>query len=144
MRWIEDIRKDIVSIKSSPKELKKFGLLVGGVLIIISGFAIWKQWWTPYFTYTVVVCGVTLVFLGILFPASLKIIHHYWMGFAIILGSIISRIILSFLFYFILTPLAITAKLFNKRFFFLYKEKKRSSYWIDRESTKPINYERMS
>jgi uncharacterized Tic20 family protein len=71
-------------------------------------------------------------------------IHRYWMGFALIMGSIVSRIFLFISFYFILTPLAGTAKVFDKRFFLLYREKKRSSYWIDRENKKVINYERMS
>jgi hypothetical protein len=144
MLWIDEIRKDIASIQSSPKDLKKFGFLVGSVLLLISGLAMWKQWWTPHLISIVTICGVVLVSEGILRPISLRPIHHYWMGFAIIMGSIVSRIILFILFYFILTPLAGTAKVFDKRFFLLYKEKKRSSYWIDRENKKAINYERMS
>jgi FtsH-binding integral membrane protein len=144
MRWIDEIRKDIASIQSSPKDLKKFGLMVGGVLLLISGLAMWKQWWAPYLISIIGMCGVVLVFVGALRPLSLKVIHHYWMGFALIMGNIVSRIILFVLFYFILTPLAGAAKVFDKRFFLSYKEKKRSSYWIDRENKKVINYERMS
>jgi hypothetical protein len=144
MHWIDDIRRDIASIQSSPKELKKFGLLVGGVLLLISGFAIWKQWWPLYLIIIIKICGVMLVSFGILRPLSLKKIHHYWMTFALIIGSIVSRIILLILFYFVLTPIAGTAKVFDKRFFLLYKDKKQSSYWIDREYKKVINYEKMS
>jgi len=144
MHWIEDVRRDIASIQSSPKDLKKFGLLVGGVFILIAGLAIWKQWWTSYLISTIGICGLTLVSLGILRPLSLKKTHHYWMGFALIMGSIVSRVILFILFYLILTPLARTAKVFDKHFFLLYRDKKRSSYWIDRENKKTINYERMS
>jgi len=144
MRWIEDVRRDIASIQSSQKELKKFGLLVGGVILLISGFAFWKQWWPLNLILIIQICGATLVLLGILQPRSLKAIHHYWMGFALILGSIVSRIILFLLFYFVLTPLAWTAKIFNKRFFLMYKEGRHSTYWIDRENKKTINYERMS
>jgi hypothetical protein len=144
MFWIDEIRKDIASIKSSPKELKKFGLLIGIILILTSVMAMWKQWLMPYFSFLTAICGVILVFLGILLPLSLKIIHRFWMGFAVVLGSIVSRIILFILFYFILTPLAVVARVFDKRFFFIYKEKKILSYWIDRENNKTINYERMS
>jgi hypothetical protein len=144
MRWIDEIREDIASIHSSPKELKKFGVLIGIVLFLISVTAIWKQWWAPFLAYVFGICGILLISVGVLQPLILKNIHRYWMGFAIILGSIVSRIILFFLFYLVLTPLAVMAKVFNKRFFFSYREKKRSSYWIDRGNTKHINYERMS
>ena len=144
MRWIDEIRKDIASIRSSPADLKKFGLLMGGILILISVLATWKQWWISYFTFIAAIFGLILMLLGVVRPLSLKMIHRFWMGFAVILGSIISRIILFLLFYFILTPLAEAARVFNKRFFFVYKEKKQLSYWIDRENNKTINYERMS
>jgi hypothetical protein len=144
MNWIDEIRKDITSIQSSQKDLKKFGLLIGCVLILVSGFAFWRQWWEIYFVFIVVICGVLLVFFSILLPLRLKIIHRCWMGVAIVIGSIISRIILFFLFYLVLTPLAITAKVFDKRFFFQYREKKQSSFWIGRDNKKTINYERMS
>jgi hypothetical protein len=144
MSWIDETRKDIASIQSSPKDLKKFGLLIGGGLLLISMLAIWRQWWTPYFILIAAVSGVILILLGVLQPLSLKIIHRYWMGFAVILGNIISRIILLILFYFILTPLAMTARVFDKHFFFKYKEIKHSTYWINRENKNTINYERMS
>ncbi len=144
MYWIEDIRREIASVRSSQKDLKKFGCLIGGVIILISGFALWKQWWNSNIIITLGICGFLLIAFGISKPLSLKRIHRYWMIFAIFLGSIISRIILSFLFYIILTPLAQIAKVFKKRFFSVYRDENQTSFWIDRQNGKSINYERMS
>jgi hypothetical protein len=144
MSWMEELRKDIASIHSSKKDLIKFGLLVGSVLLLISGIASWKHWWPLYFIEFIGISGVILITLGILRPLRLKLIHRYWMGLAFIIGSIVSTIILFIMFYFILTPLAGAARVFGKRFFLTYKENKRSSYWNDRENPNNINYERMN
>ncbi|MBN1398553.1 MAG: hypothetical protein JXA06_11020 [Bacteroidetes bacterium] len=143
MLWIDNIKSDINSIKSSPDILRKFGLLIGGVFLIISTLAFWRQWWENYYIFIAAVIGILLILFGIFVPNKLKNIHHYWMGFAIITGSIVSRIVLFLLFYLILSPLAVTAKIFKRRFFFCYKTGNIPSYWIDRENKKDINYERM-
>lgn len=143
MHWIEEIRKDIAAIKSSPKELRRFGLLIGSVLVATSVTALWRGWWTPLVVSVVAICGCLFLLVGTLRPVLLKIVHRYWMGFAVVAGSIVSRIILFFLFYFIVTPIGVAARIFKKRFFFSY-QRRQSSYWIDRSNGKQINYERMS
>lgn len=143
MHWIDEIRKDVSEISSSPRELRKFGVLVGGIFLLISGITFWRNSWTPAVIFTFGACGLLLLIAGIILPNILKVIYRYWMVFAIILGSIVSRIVLFVLFYFILTLIAWMAKIFNKRFSIPYKEKERSTYWIDRDN-KSINYERMS
>ena len=143
MLWIDNIKSDIKSIKSSPDILRKFGLMIGGIILIISVVALWRQWWEDYCIFIAALIGILLIIFGMFAPLSLKRIHHYWMGFAIIIGSIVSRIVLFLLFYLILSPLAVMAKIFKRRFFFRYKASNMQSYWIDRENKKDINYERM-
>jgi len=143
MRWIEEIRNDIASVNSSLKELKKFGILIGIILFLTSIVSMWNEWWPSCLIYIVGLCGISLVTVGILRPERLKNLHRYWMSLAVILGSIISRIILFMLYYLVLTPIALIAKLFRKRFIILDWHTKRTSYWIDREN-KNANYERMS
>ncbi len=143
MNWIEELRYDISKIRSSPKDLKNFGITIGGILLFISSIAFWKHWWNIVIIYSLGISGVILLIEGLYFSKNLKIIHHYWMSLALFLGSIISRFFLSILFFIILTPIALLAKVFGKKFFFQYRDVTRSTYWIQREKNKQMNYERM-
>ena len=143
MNWIEEIHHDIATIKQTESDLRKFGLTVGGVIVLLSVFAYWKSWWIIDVVLIVDAAGLLLISAGALFPLRLKSIHKYWMAFAVLLGSIVSRFILFILFFLIVTPLSILAKVFGKKFFISYKDTSRPSYWIARDKNKPINYERM-
>ena len=143
MNWIEEIRHDVATMKQTESDLRKFGFMVGGVIVVIAGIAYWKSWWILDAVLIVEAIGLLLIAMAALSPLRLKIPHKYWMAFAVILGSIVSRIILFILFFLIVTPLSILAKVFGKKFFISYKESARASYWIKRDKNKPINYERM-
>ena len=74
------------------------------------------------------------------------IILAYFIGsisFGILLSKIISPIIMSIIFFIVVTPLAILAKIFKKYFLNLDKTKnlKKNSYWIDIEKYKTISKE---
>lgn len=143
MNWIDELRNDISAIRSSPRDLRKFGVIVGSVFVLLTGFAFWKEWWSPIIVYAVGIAGFALIVGGLIFAESLRTVHRYWMGLAIVVGSIVSRIILFLLFFLVLTPLAMAAKVFGKKFFISYRDTTRSTYWIQRDRTKPIHYERM-
>jgi hypothetical protein len=66
------------------------------------------------------------------------------MGLAIVLGFVMSRIILSILFYLILTPISFLAKISGKKFMVLKFDKSIETYWEKRTviDKKPIDYER--
>ena len=144
MTWINELRYDISKLKSSTEELKKFGITIGGIILSVSFFVLWKHSWN---TMTVLIfssVGIVLLLSGILFPDKLKLIYFYWMSFALLLGSIVSRCILSILFFIILTPITFLAKIISKKFFIQYRDTALKTYWIVRDRNKQINYERMS
>ncbi len=144
MNWIEEIRYEIRQIKESPKELRKFGITIGGILLVIALVAFWKEWLFFSTIISIAVFGLLLVFLGIVQPNLLKKLNKVWMSFAIILGSVVSRIILAIVFFIIVTPISLFAKALGKKFYFSYKDQKQQSYWIMRDKSKSINYERMN
>ena len=63
------------------------------------------------------------------FSAILKPLQKLWMGTTLIIGYIISRIILSIFFYFVITPVVFILRL-SKRNFLDIKLKDKESYWI--------------
>jgi hypothetical protein len=135
------IKDEIKNIKQSPKDLRKFGLTVGTVLLLIAFFLIWKHKPSQfYFLYI----GAFLVLAGFLFPSILRPLNKVWMTLAVLLGWIMTRVILSLLFYLVITPISLIARISGKHFLDLKIDKTRISYWEKRKNvpSSPVDYER--
>jgi hypothetical protein len=63
---------------------------------------------------------------------------------ALLMGFVMSRVILTILYYLILTPIGLLAKVVGKKFMPLGFDKNAATYWEKRESTakQQIDYER--
>ena len=123
--------EEIKDIKRGKKELREFGLTIGIILVILGSVALWRgKAIFPYFLGV----GVTFITLGIFSPGALKRLQKIWMGFSIILGFFMSRIILTALFYVGITPIGIIMRIFGKDMLDEKIDKKRSSYWHDRSA----------
>jgi len=133
--------EEIKNIKSEKSDLRKFGITIGVILLIIAGFLFWKEKESFQILLTF---GVTLCILGIAIPFILKPIYWVWMIFATILGWIMTRVILSLLFYIIFTPIGLILRFFGKQFLELRWDKSKESYWNFRtnEHLKKENYEK--
>ena len=135
------LKEEFKNIQETKKDLRKFGLTVGGVLLLITTLLLYfEKPSAPYFG----IIGGILFLAGILIPQVLKPLNKIWMGLAIILGFFMSRLILTILFYLILTPISFLAKLFGKKFMNLNYDKKSDTYWERRSEIQKnqIHYER--
>ena len=106
--------------------------------------AIWFIYSKIFYTGQVVfiILGIFLILFGALFPKFLKSVYRYWMTAAFVLGWFVSRFLLTILFFMVLTPIALIAKLFKKEFLNLNYKQNQQSYWI-KKTTSKINYEKM-
>lgn len=102
----------IVSHAPNRKELRSFGLLVGGVF---SAFGIWPMvlYGEPPRVWAIVGGGL-LIFLGVLLPGALAPVHRGWMWIGHVLGWINTRILLGVVFYGLVTPIGIVFRLMGK------------------------------
>ena len=91
--------EEIKNIKSEKCNLRNFGIIVGIILLIISGFLFWKE--KESFQIFLAI-GIILLLTSIVIPPILKPVYWIWMIFAIILGWFMTLVILSLLFYIIL------------------------------------------
>lgn len=97
---------------STKKELRNFGLLVGAVF---SGIGLW-----PLLMQGEVVrlwaigLGGVLVLLGGMSPGILAPVHKVWMRVGHALGWINTRILLSLVFYGLVTPMGILFRMMGK------------------------------
>jgi hypothetical protein len=136
-----NIREDIQQLKTGPRDLRKFGLLVGGVFVGL-GFLLWLRHKPsfPYFIWP----GVALIAFGVVLPRALKYFYVAWMTLAFVLGFIMARVILTLFLFLVVTPISLVARLASKDFLSLRLDKSASSYWIHREpkTQTPADYER--
>ena len=135
------LKEEFKHIKETKRDLRKFGLTVGGVLAAIAVLLFYFE--KPSTIYFAVIGGL-LILCGALIPQLLKPLNKIWMSLAIILGFIMSRVILTILFYLVLTPIALLAKLVGKKFMILKYDKSAKTYWEKRSiiRKKQIDYER--
>lgn len=134
------ITKEIKNIKSGRSELRKFGITVGIVSGLLGGLFLWRE--KDYYFYFLVLSGAFFL-LGIVVPILLKPIHKIWMTLAILMGWFVTRLILTLLFYLVVTPIGLLGRLFGKDFLDLKFDRNTDSYWITREVSKfgTKNYE---
>lgn len=134
-------KEEFGNIKETKKDLRKFGLTVGSVIAVIGIVLFYFE--KSSAVYFAVIGGI-LIFLGVLFPRLLKQLNKFWMGLAIVLGFIMTRIILTTLFYIVITPIGFIAKIFGKKFMILKYDTSAETYWEKRSiiQKKPIDYER--
>jgi len=127
--------EEIKNIKTGNKDLRNFGITIGIILFIISSLLFYYN--KPSYQ-IVAYAGAVIIFLGMIVPIILKPIYIIWMTFAVMLGWVMTRVILSLLFYFIITPIALVTRLIGEDFLAL-KRKKIDSYWNNRDSSDELN-----
>jgi hypothetical protein len=94
-------------------EEKKFGLLVGGVLIALgTALELLKHRRAAFLLLAGI--GALLVFLSFAAPGALVVPNRYWMKFAHLLGRVNTAVFLFVVFFFVLTPLGFVMRLFGR------------------------------
>ncbi|MFO8070338.1 MAG: SxtJ family membrane protein [Polyangia bacterium] len=119
------------NISSTRKDLRGFGLVIGVALEAIGAFLWWKEW--PHW-WTLVAAGGLTSLLALVLPAALKPLQIPWMLLALALGFVVSRILLSVLFYLVLTPMGLIGRLLGKRFLDERIDRRAESYWRVRDA----------
>jgi len=128
--------EEIKNIKIKKSDIRNFEITVGIILLIISGFLYWKE--KELFQIFLAI-GIILFLTAIVLPSVLRPVYWIWMIFAIILGWIMTRVILSLLFFIILTPIGLTLRFFGKQFLELRWDKSKESYWNVRTNEQQQN-----
>ena len=130
----------ISAASMSTKELRKFGLVTGIMLILFFDLLIPWIWDFARPTWPLIAAGI-LATMALLFPASLRPVYAIWMRFAEALGWVNTRIILSVIFFLLFFPVGMIMRLFNDP---MRRKLDTSldSYRVPSNAPKPENMER--
>ena len=112
----------------SPAEGRRFGLLVGGVLLLLGGISYWRG---HDIAPTVLwVLGGTLFAAGLLIPGRLGPVYRRWMGLAHILSKVTTPIVMGVIYFLVFTPIGLIRKAFGRN---ALVRAPTDSFWIARE-----------
>jgi polyferredoxin len=98
--------------KKSLRAEREFGLIVGGVLLLLSSWWLYRGKFQNVSPVTLPL-GALLVLLGVLLPRLLMWPNKAWMAFAEALSFLTTRIILAVVFFGIVTPIGVVKRLFG-------------------------------
>ena len=127
--------EEIKNIRTSIKDFRSFGITIGIILLIVSAVLLY---YNKESYQSLAVIASIFIGLGIILPVLLKPAYLVWMTFAVILGWVMTRVILSIVFYLIMTPIGLITRLLGEDFLAL-KRKDSNSYWNYRDSPKELN-----
>ena len=145
MSTLLDLRDELQALDISAKALRGFGLAVGGVFAALGALLAWKSGWTPGPWATgLLALGGGLVLFGLLAPRLLSGSYRVWMAFALALGVVMSRVLLTAFFFLVLTPVGWARRTFSQSPVRTRPDADASSYWQPREQPDgPERLERM-
>jgi hypothetical protein len=134
------IKDELKKIKSTSKELRNFGILVGGVLVAIAALRLQTS---SLFIY-IVLSGLLLTVFGLIAPSKLKTLYISWMFIAFIIGKISTTIILALLYLCAFIPLSMLLKANGKKLVDTQLDNAATSYWNRRSESDalPAQYEK--
>lgn len=138
------LSREISEIQQNRKNIRNFGIIFFAAGLVFSAIIFYKY---HSITSGIILCtgiGTAFFLLGLFLPNSLKIPHKIWMSFAVVLGYIFTRIILTITYIIIFIPTGFLLKILKKDILDLHIIKNKDTYWKNFESAKEIgNYKKM-
>jgi len=112
---------------------RSFGFLFFVVFIVIS---LWPLKSQEDLRLWALILSLIFLVLGIFNSKFLTPLNKLWHRFGIFLGSIVSPIIMSVIFFMVVTPIGLFMRFLGKDLLRINKNKIVSTYWINREKQK--------
>src|SRR5437868_1576974 len=126
---------------ASSSELRRFGLTVGGMFVLLGGVSRWRGHVYPPAVFWA--ASVLLVTPALLAPAVLEPVRRGWMRFGMALGEVNGRIILTVMFFLVIAPLGFVLRKFIRDPLDRSLADRKASNWVKRPSAPvdPARYE---
>jgi len=111
---------------------KSFGIVFSIFFALIAAYVFYKF---ENISILLIFLSILFLVLGLIKSILLTPLNILWFKFGIFLSKLISPIIMALIFFVVVTPLALLAKIVKKDFLELDKKKnkKKLSYWIEKE-----------
>ena len=114
-------------------QARKSALLVAAVLSAIAAWNLYRGRTTVVVIFGSI--GAALVIVGLFVPVAARGFHKAWMRFAAALGHVNSRVLLTTMYYLVVTPYGVVTRLAG-RDPLRRRGAKAESYWVERKATR--------
>jgi hypothetical protein len=141
MNIIEDIRSEIRAVKREPssRDLTILALLFLLLGAAVGGYQLlWKGADSGWYW---IIAGVVLCLFRLITPLF-RGVYSLWLEFSVILGYFVSRIILTIIFFLVITPMGLIFRVIGKDPMERKLDRKATSYWSKKEQEANPSIER--
>ncbi len=114
-------------------QARKSALLVAAVLLAVAAWNVYRGRTTVVVIFGAL--GGLLLIIGLLVPPAARAFHTAWMRFAVLLGHVNSRVLLTLMYYLVVTPYGVVTRLVG-RDPLRRRGAKAESYWVERKATR--------
>jgi hypothetical protein len=114
-------------------QARKSALLVAAVLLAVAAWNLYRGRTTVVIIFGAV--GAALLVTGLLIPPAARAFHTAWMRLAALLGHVNSRVLLTLMYYLVVTPYGFVTR-FAGRDPLRRRGAKAESYWVERKRTR--------
>ncbi len=144
MSLISDVRADFRKLTINEKSVRSFAFVMSGALTVL-GAAIFffgsvrdRALW--FFG-----AAVLFALLQAVRPLLLKPLYVVWMLLSLVLGWFMSRLLLTLIFFLVITPIGLIMRLFGKDLLSLRIDRHAQTYWLKRSAhaRPPESYDRL-
>jgi carbamoyltransferase len=135
--WVRSISRNI---DHSPRTLRRFGITVGIALLVLAYVLLLRHRTAAGVIGT---AAVALIAAAALKPTLLKLLHRVWMTASRAIGFVMTAVILTIVFYVVLTPIGLLQRLLGRRPLDLAFVSGESTYWqVRSDKFETANYEK--
>lgn len=118
------------STELTRRTLTSFALIVGGALLVIAAFQ-WRRGAPQWVWVTLIAVAAVLLLAAAVAPSLLKPVYRGWMRLGEALGWVNTRILLTLIFFLVVTPIGLVMRLFRRSP--IAVARRNDSYWTDVE-----------
>ena len=115
-------------------QARKSALLVAAVLLGIAAWNLYRGRTTVVLVFGAL--GAALVVAGLLVPPAARAFHTAWMRFAAALGHVNSRVLLTLVYYLVVTPYGVVSRLAGRDPLRRRGRGEAESHWVERKTTR--------
>lgn len=113
---------------------RAFGIVFTVVFAVVGLFPLIggapPRWWS-------LIVAFGFLAAALVYPKCLGPLNRLWMRFGLLLHRIVNPVVMGFLFFLVVTPIALIMRLIGKRPLHLELDPGARSYWIDRDPPGP-------
>lgn len=109
---------------------RSFGFVFTGALSLLAAYLAWKgsAWWPLPLPPALV-----FLILALVQPKLLAPLNRAWTRFGLLLGAIVAPVVMGVIYFGLITPMALLARLLGKDFLRLKRDPAAATYWLQRQ-----------